>query len=322
MTTLRTKKNKNYSVLSNVALNDERLSFRARGIFAYLMSKPDNWRVRSDVLAKSATEGRDAIRTALNELEQYGYLQRETGRDAKGQWFTETVLVEEPPTGAWKSATDESTGAWKSGAGSSGVGEPGALCNDCVVSTNYIAHTQPSTVAVRPPSANSKNELAGKKNGKTSVSSKLLLGVEGATPPTPPLSEPPSPTPQPDPAAAAWQAYMGKLAQYEGSTAINFGRERVGINTLVKLGWTAEQIADCFDQMKKEDFWAKKHLSAQSLGQQIGAKLSKMQTAKEIGLTSFQRWLKENYGVTDVETATAMSGKTEGELHDDYACFA
>jgi len=37
-------------------------------VLAAILSRPDNWRVRSDQLATDGKEGRDAIRAALNEL--------------------------------------------------------------------------------------------------------------------------------------------------------------------------------------------------------------------------------------------------------------
>ena len=52
----------NFTILSNAVINDERLSFRARGVLIWLLSKPDDWRTRSDSIAgQSPKEGRDAI---------------------------------------------------------------------------------------------------------------------------------------------------------------------------------------------------------------------------------------------------------------------
>ncbi|MHC3367673.1 hypothetical protein AAI421_12135 [Rhodococcus aetherivorans] len=55
----------NFTILSNAAINDERLSFRARGVLIWLLSEPDDWRTRSDSIAgHSPKDGRDAIRSA------------------------------------------------------------------------------------------------------------------------------------------------------------------------------------------------------------------------------------------------------------------
>ncbi len=62
MTILRRHLSSGFTVLPNSTLNDERLSFRARGILAWLVSKPDNWQVRITAIAAAGKEGRDAWR--------------------------------------------------------------------------------------------------------------------------------------------------------------------------------------------------------------------------------------------------------------------
>ncbi|WP_094980723.1 replication protein [Rhodococcus pyridinivorans] len=90
----------NFTILSNAVINDERLSFRARGVLIWLLSKPDDWRTRSDAIAgQSPKEGRDAIRSALRELAELGYLIREKIQNERGQWITIQTIYEEPRTG-------------------------------------------------------------------------------------------------------------------------------------------------------------------------------------------------------------------------------
>ena len=87
----------NFTILSNAVINDERLSFRARGVLIWLLSKPDDWRTRSDSIAgQSPKEGRDAIRSALRELAELGYLIREKIQNERGQWTTIQTIYEEP----------------------------------------------------------------------------------------------------------------------------------------------------------------------------------------------------------------------------------
>ena len=88
-----------FTILRNVVLRDETLSFRARGILACVLSRPDDWRTTSETLAKQSggREGRDAIRTALKELERAGYLRRYKVNDkATGQITTVTYIFDEP----------------------------------------------------------------------------------------------------------------------------------------------------------------------------------------------------------------------------------
>lgn len=68
------------AVITKSALEDERLSWAARGLLAYLLCQPDNWKTGvKDLMSKDRSE-RDAIWPVLKELEDCGYLSRiETG---------------------------------------------------------------------------------------------------------------------------------------------------------------------------------------------------------------------------------------------------
>lgn len=95
------RKQEHFTILDNAALNDERLSFRARGVLAYILSKPADWRTTSACLARVAKEGRDAIRAALNELKDAGYVVYEKIRDAAtGRIATICTVYEVPVEGA------------------------------------------------------------------------------------------------------------------------------------------------------------------------------------------------------------------------------
>lgn len=52
------------------------LSFRARGVLLYLLALPPGTRLDSSKIAAAGTEGRDAIRHALVELQDVGYVQK------------------------------------------------------------------------------------------------------------------------------------------------------------------------------------------------------------------------------------------------------
>lgn len=69
-----------FTVISNNEVQDKRLSWKARGIFSYLWSMPDNWDFYETEVAKHAPDGRNSLRTGLKELIKYGYLRRERVR--------------------------------------------------------------------------------------------------------------------------------------------------------------------------------------------------------------------------------------------------
>jgi hypothetical protein len=78
------------------ALRDNDLSYRARGILAYILSMPTHWETNSITLAARGPEGRDAIRTALQELRQHGYIVTTRTQDDAGQWRTTHTVYDKP----------------------------------------------------------------------------------------------------------------------------------------------------------------------------------------------------------------------------------
>jgi hypothetical protein len=71
--------------LRRAAAQDDRLSYRARGILAAVMSRPKNWRVGGiEQLAQEGREGEAAVAAALLELEHFGYLRRVRIRIGRG----------------------------------------------------------------------------------------------------------------------------------------------------------------------------------------------------------------------------------------------
>ena len=89
----RTPLTEHFTILPNALLRDTSISFRARGILVMMLSLPEDWQSYQTWIEEQGTEGREAIRSALKELETSGYLQRERVRE-KGklmsfiwQWF-------------------------------------------------------------------------------------------------------------------------------------------------------------------------------------------------------------------------------------------
>lgn len=88
---VRVNKDKDYFQASNVPFNDERLSWEARGVIGYLLSKPDGWQCRNEDLVAKGPAGGHKVARVLDELKRYGYMRRYRYQDAKGlfQWVTD-----------------------------------------------------------------------------------------------------------------------------------------------------------------------------------------------------------------------------------------
>lgn len=86
----------NFTTLSNSVIRDKNLSYRARGVLIEILSRPDNWRVTSVELARGSKEGRDAIRSALNEIQEAGYMVTRKIRNELGQFETFNYVFDIP----------------------------------------------------------------------------------------------------------------------------------------------------------------------------------------------------------------------------------
>ena len=94
---VRVEKNKNYSVVNNTGLRDERLSWKAKGILAYILTLPDDWVFYREELATHANDGIDSLKSGMKELKEYGYVKRTPIRNDKNKIVSwETVIHEVP----------------------------------------------------------------------------------------------------------------------------------------------------------------------------------------------------------------------------------
>jgi hypothetical protein len=89
-------KHHTYVVVSTALAQDEHLSFAARGMLLYLLSKPDDWQVRMGDLERASSLGEKGTRALFAELEAQGYAVRTRSRDSGGRWRYETVIYEAP----------------------------------------------------------------------------------------------------------------------------------------------------------------------------------------------------------------------------------
>lgn len=82
---------KNYTVIDNTVLQDTSISFKAKGIFAYLWMQSDTWNFYEKEVVKHSTDGISSLRAGIKELENHGYLLRQRkrikGKLKDSMWF-------------------------------------------------------------------------------------------------------------------------------------------------------------------------------------------------------------------------------------------
>ena len=97
MAVFRIERTRDYTVMSNHHLRNEKLSLKAKGLLSMMLSLPEDWNYTTRGLAKICKEGVDAIGGALRELENAGYIVRHKLRDRQGRISdTEYVIYEQP----------------------------------------------------------------------------------------------------------------------------------------------------------------------------------------------------------------------------------
>lgn len=97
MATFRVEKNKSYTVMSNHHLRNNKLSLKAKGLLSQMLSLPEEWDYTLSGLAAINKESKDAIRSAVVELEQAGYIQRRQTTDADGKFAGNEYIIHEEP---------------------------------------------------------------------------------------------------------------------------------------------------------------------------------------------------------------------------------
>lgn len=92
------KRPNNFVMLDKTFLEDDRLSFKAKGILAYLLSKPDNWKVIVGNLVKYSKDGKSAVYAGLKELKECGYYVKTPIRSEDGRRISrwESTVYEMP----------------------------------------------------------------------------------------------------------------------------------------------------------------------------------------------------------------------------------
>jgi hypothetical protein len=75
-----------FTIVINKIINYELLSLKAKGLYLFIASKPSGWNFNLSGIAAQNKESKDAIRTGLHELENFGLLVRSQIKSANGKY--------------------------------------------------------------------------------------------------------------------------------------------------------------------------------------------------------------------------------------------
>nr|WP_245998181.1 conserved phage C-terminal domain-containing protein [Siminovitchia terrae] len=125
--------------IDKTMLSDEKISWKAKGILSYLLSKPDGWITYITDIEKRSADGRDSVRSGIKELADAGYIIRKRIRD-KGQFKGwEYEVYETPDVGKTENGKAD---VGKSDFGKTDVGESNTSNNDS--SNNDLSNKEDS----------------------------------------------------------------------------------------------------------------------------------------------------------------------------------
>lgn len=97
MPVFRVERTRDYTVMSSYHLRDKRLTLKAKGLLSQMLSLPEDWDYTLSGLSHINRESKNAIRSAVNELERAGYIHRRQTTDAGGKFSTNEYVIHKHP---------------------------------------------------------------------------------------------------------------------------------------------------------------------------------------------------------------------------------
>lgn len=88
---------RNFSTIPNALIQNDAISDRARFLFCYMASKPDDWQFYQGPLAKGLGYSLETLRKYIEELIRSGWLVREARRSEKGRFDTYDYTLQDVP---------------------------------------------------------------------------------------------------------------------------------------------------------------------------------------------------------------------------------
>lgn len=126
------KESGNFVTVHKNFIHDKKLTFKAKGILLYLLSRPDDWQIYETEILNHTMDGKDSLKSGIKELEEVGYITRTRKRNNKGHLNGYEYLVYEHPIQSGNSYL----GKTDDGKPNIGESDDGKTVNGKSVSTN------------------------------------------------------------------------------------------------------------------------------------------------------------------------------------------
>jgi len=194
MSIIRTIHNENFVVMNKVCLQDKKLSWKAKGIYSYIMSLPNNWNIRTSEIENHSTDGRTALLSGIKELINNGYCERVEKRNNQGLIIEYDYILKETPDIKIQQPDLPLT-------------ENPLTDNDVLLNNNSINIESSNKLLTKKPFKKKQKKKSGIFNPNSlggKLAQKLLDKIE--------LNDPSFPTPD----LFKWEKYFNKMIYVEG----------------------------------------------------------------------------------------------------------
>lgn len=90
-----------FARIPKTLLDDQYLSWKAKGILSYLLGKPNHWKLQMTDLVNKSRDGADSVKAGIRELRESGYVKlvclRRSGQIASWNWYVSDKPIYDLP---------------------------------------------------------------------------------------------------------------------------------------------------------------------------------------------------------------------------------
>lgn len=88
---------RDFKTIDLTCIQDTRLTWQAKGLHTYMISRPEGWKIRRTDLVNRSKNGRDAVLTAMRELKALNYVYVVSKRNLFGKIEGSVLYVLQKP---------------------------------------------------------------------------------------------------------------------------------------------------------------------------------------------------------------------------------